>query len=73
MRALEIITGHVIFRLRYNQIYQLKTTIIILGTLKNKICRWMNHFSGGRPWLPAEQVPAATLNCTEEASVVERK
>ena len=26
MRALEIITGHVIFKLRYNQIYQLKTT-----------------------------------------------
>ena len=26
MRALEFITGHVIFKLRYNQIYQLKTT-----------------------------------------------
>ena len=28
MRALEFITGHVIFKLRYNQIYQLKTTEI---------------------------------------------
>ena len=26
MRALEFITGHVIFKLRYNQIDQLKTT-----------------------------------------------
>ena len=26
MRALEFITGHVIFKLRYNKIYQLKTT-----------------------------------------------
>ena len=26
MRALEFVTGHVIFKLRYNQIYQLKTT-----------------------------------------------
>ena len=25
MRAIEFITGHVIFKLRYNQIYQLKT------------------------------------------------
>ena len=29
MRALEFIRGHVIFKLRYNQIYQMKTTIII--------------------------------------------
>ena len=28
MRALEFLTGHVIFKLHYNQIYQLKTTII---------------------------------------------
>ena len=27
MRALEFITGHVIFKLRYNQMYQLKTTL----------------------------------------------
>ena len=27
MRALEFLTGHVSFKLRYNQIYQLKTTI----------------------------------------------
>ena len=26
MRALEFITGHVIFKLHYNQIYQMKTT-----------------------------------------------
>ena len=26
MRSLEFITDHVIFKLRYNQIYQLKTT-----------------------------------------------
>ena len=26
MRALEFITGHVIFKLRYDQIYQMKTT-----------------------------------------------
>ena len=29
MRALEFIIGHVIFKLRYNQIYQLKTTNIL--------------------------------------------
>ena len=28
IRALESLTGHVIFKLRYNQIYQLKTTMI---------------------------------------------
>ena len=28
MRALELIRGHVIFKLRYNQIYQLKTTLV---------------------------------------------
>ena len=28
MRAFEFITGHVTFKLRYNQIYQLKTTQI---------------------------------------------
>ena len=27
MRALELITGQVIFKLCYNQIYQLKTTL----------------------------------------------
>ena len=26
MRALEVITGHVTFKLRYDQIYQMKTT-----------------------------------------------
>ena len=31
MRALEFIRGHVIFKLRYNQIYQLKTTLMILS------------------------------------------
>ena len=34
MRALEFITGHVIFKLRYNQIYQLKTTLVVV--LKNE-------------------------------------
>ena len=29
MRALKFITGHVIFKLRYNQIYQLKTTHLL--------------------------------------------
>ena len=28
MRALKFITGHVIFKLCYNQIYQLKTTVM---------------------------------------------
>ena len=30
MRALEFITGHVIFKLRYDQIYQMKTTLKLL-------------------------------------------
>ena len=30
MRALKFITGHVIFKLRYNQIYQQKTTLDML-------------------------------------------
>ena len=29
IRALKFLTGHVIFKLRYNQIYQLKTTHVI--------------------------------------------
>ena len=32
MTALEFITGHVIIKLHYNQIYQLKTTLITTGT-----------------------------------------
>ena len=39
MRALEFITGHVIFKLRYNQIYQLKTTLkinLLVGKNRNK-------------------------------------
>ena len=31
MRALEFITGHVIFKLRYNQIYKLKTTLLTIN------------------------------------------
>ena len=34
MRALEFITGHVIFKVRCNQIYQLKTTMVIDGAAK---------------------------------------
>ena len=29
MKAIEFLTGHVIFKLRYNQIYQLKTTYVL--------------------------------------------
>ena len=28
MRALELITGHVTYKLHYNQIYQMKTTLM---------------------------------------------
>ena len=41
-----ILTGHVIFKLRYNQIYLLKTTLDILKTIRNnelinnKVSRW---------------------------------
>ena len=31
MIALQFITDHVIFKLRYNQIYQIKTTIVFLS------------------------------------------
>ena len=34
MRALELITGHVTFKLRYNQIYQMKTTFMYLTWFK---------------------------------------
>ena len=34
MKALEFITGHVIFKLRYNQIYQMKTTLMYLTWFK---------------------------------------
>ena len=34
MRALEFITGHVIFKLRYDQIYQVKTTYIQYSTIR---------------------------------------
>ena len=37
MRALEFLTSHVIFKLRYNQIYQLKTTIRTLQTVLYRI------------------------------------
>ena len=35
MRALEFLTGHVIFKLRYNQIYQLKTTVMREVVVRN--------------------------------------
>ena len=39
MRALEFISGHVTFKLRYNHIYQLKTTLVTLkDRLKNIEC-----------------------------------
>ena len=44
MRALKFTTGHVIFKLHYNQIYQLKTTMD--GTLEKNIMRllnWIRH------------------------------
>ena len=34
MRALEFLTGHVIFKLRYNQTYQLKTTQDIMKEMQ---------------------------------------
>ena len=33
MRDLEFLSGHVTFKLRYNQIYQLKTTKIALNII----------------------------------------
>ena len=36
MRASEFITGHVTFKLRYNQIYQMKTTLVTFDALKIK-------------------------------------
>ena len=46
MRTLEFITGHAIFKLRYNQIYQLKTTLVV--SLKsfqnNEDCHNFDHF-----------------------------
>ena len=36
MRALEFITGHVIFKLRYDQIYPMKTTLSLSKILKQK-------------------------------------
>ena len=38
MRALQFIADHVIFKLRYNQIYQMKTTYDIRPDKK-----WTNH------------------------------
>ena len=41
MRALEFITGHVIFKLRYDQIYEMKTTHIFLWIqVEREIVRW---------------------------------
>ena len=36
MRALKFITGHMIFKLRYNQIYQLKTTVLEIESFLKK-------------------------------------
>ena len=44
MRALEFVTGHVIFKLRYNQIYQLKTTY---GTQKKS---YIDYTCLSGPW-----------------------
>ena len=40
MRALEFITGHVIFKLHYNQIYQLKTTLVIIFSKEFSFSIW---------------------------------
>jgi hypothetical protein len=39
MRALEFIPGHVTFKLRYNQIYQMKTTHYATEG-HNSVSRW---------------------------------
>ena len=43
MKALKFITGHVIFKLRYNQIYQLKTTM----GLTTQRCSAVHRDGGG--------------------------
>ena len=40
MRALEFLTGYVIFKLRYNQIYQLKTIIVEVKLTTRFILQW---------------------------------
>ena len=36
MRALEFVTGHVIYNLAYTYKFQLKTTLILIVKLKNR-------------------------------------
>ena len=43
MRALEFITGHVIFKLRYNQIYQLKTTNVDINSIIANDMSFISH------------------------------
>jgi hypothetical protein len=50
MRALQFITDHVIFKLRYNQIYQMKTTLrcllfehLISIPVRARALYWTNH------------------------------
>ena len=40
MRALKFLTGYVIFKLRYNQIYQLKTIIVEVKLTTRFILQW---------------------------------
>ena len=53
MRALEFITGHVIFKLRFNQIYQMKTTkslsliYLIMEHFVRFLHAWLNSFLSG--------------------------
>ena len=44
MRALEVITDHVIVKLRYSQIYQMKTTHGLSSEL-NYLCHLVHGFS----------------------------
>ena len=58
MRALEFLTGHVTFKLRYNQIYQLKTTFVLMIAISAVT------LAISPSWVPilAELVSMLTLN-----------
>ena len=49
MRALEFITGHVTFKLHYDQIYQMKTTNVFLCAIGSILVTFFLLFSNVLP------------------------
>ena len=71
MRALEFITGHVTFKLRYDQIYQMKTTMMHDGKKSTFLKEYRSGFQQAdvfSEWLP-ELINYVVTHCIHPSKI----